>query len=273
MVLLTAACGANATHPTTTRDPFRAGNEEPLACVPNLDGKIEAREMAPTLGATAHFLVSPDGKERTVDLVGRIDAGRRLWDWSRGESSDQLAALAASKLAGKWYAESFPADVFVAPLDAGATTEGVYRHTPDALLLLGVASTKQDPAEGRTLLVYDAPVQLYRFPLETGANWISSGTTRDAMLRGLPYAGRDTYDVRVDAAGDLALPDLEFTQALRVRMHITLEPAVGVSVSRRQVSFVSECFGEVARATSRLGEDAEDFTIAAEVRRLGLSGS
>ena len=45
---------------------------------------------------------------------------------------------------------------------------------------------------------------------------------------------------------------------------------MGASVSRRQVSFLFECFGEVARATSRDDEQAVDFTTAAEVRRLGM---
>ena len=34
-----------------------------------------------------------------------------------------------------------------------------------------------------------------------------------------------------------------------------------------QISFLFECFGEVARATSQPNETNQDFTTAAEVRR------
>ena len=93
---------------------------------------------------------------------------------------------------------------------------------------------------------------------------------RDGVVQGLPYAGRDTYQIEVSGAGELVLPDVTFTQVLRVRTHLTAQPAVGASRSQWQVSFLFECFGEVARATSRDGETAADFTTAAEVRRFGL---
>jgi hypothetical protein len=274
LLLALAACGPNDTHPTTTHNPYVAGSEVPLSCVPNLDGKLEAAEMPVALGATVTYLVSPAAQQRPVDVAGKVDgAGHRLWDWSRPDSTDQAATIGPSTLTGRWYAAQFPEGAFVAPVDAAAKTEGVYRRTDAALELLGIASAKPDPAEGKTLLVYDRPIALYRFPLEPGAEWVSSATTSNAMLRGLPYAGRDTYEVKVDAAGHLALPDLEFTQALRVRFKITIAPAAGAAIVQRQISFVSECFGEVARATSRLDEPADDFTTAAEVRRLGLEGT
>ena len=92
----------------------------------------------------------------------------------------------------------------------------------------------------------------------------------NATVRGLPYAGRDTYQVSVDASGRLELTDLTFTQVLRVRTQLTVEPAVGATVTRRQVSWMFECFGEVARAVSLDGELQEDFTTTSELRRLGL---
>ncbi len=271
IALFVAGCGPNVTHPSATHDPYRGGNSTPLSCVPNLDGQIDANEMAPSFDAAENFLVSPANQQRSVDLVGRIDSqGHRVWDWSAPDSTDEVASLSASPIAGKWYASSFPTDAFVVPIDAAKTTDGIYLHTDSALSLLGVASAEQHPAGGETLMVYDAPVELYRFPLEPGAQWVSVGTVRNGLFRGLPYAGRDTYEVSVDASGDLVLPQLEFTQAMRVRMHVTLEPSVGSPVSYWQVSFVSECFGEVARATSLDGEEQENFTTAAEVRRLGF---
>jgi hypothetical protein len=90
------------------------------------------------------------------------------------------------------------------------------------------------------------------------------------MIRGLPYAGKDTYEITVDAAGSLDLPDITFSQALRVRTKVTVEPAAGMAVVTRQASYVFECFGEVARVTSNNGEMNADFTTAAEVRRFGF---
>jgi len=57
---------------------------------------------------------------------------------------------------------------------------------------------------------------------------------------------------------------------LRVRTRVQVTPAVGIPTSRRQVGFLSECYGEVARATSRDNETDEDFNTAAELRRVGL---
>jgi hypothetical protein len=48
---------------------------------------------------------------------------------------------------------------------------------------------------------------------------------------------------------------------------------VGPSVITQQSSWLFECFGEVARATSAVGETNPDFTTAAEVRRLSLQRS
>ena len=72
-----------------------------------------------------------------------------------------------------------------------------------------------------------------------------------------------------DAMGAIDLPQLTFDQVHRVRTKVTVEPAVGATVVRRQVSFFAECFGEVARVTSQNDEPEADFTTAAELRRLG----
>ena len=76
--------------------------------------------------------------------------------------------------------------------------------------------------------------------------------------------------MRVDGGGELFLPDFSFAQALRVRAHVTLDPAFGPVVSWHSVFFIFECFGEVARARSLDGESNPDFTITEEVRRLGI---
>jgi hypothetical protein len=270
LVLSLAACEDNLTHPPDRAD-YVAEDVAPLSCIPNLDGRIEPSEMQAAIGVPVAYLISPSGAERRVDVAGLVDPeGHLLWDWSADFADDAVLRVSAVQLDAQWYADSFPEGQFVVPLDAAGTLDAVYRRDDDALWLLGMASVQPDPPEGRTRIVYTAPVAVFRFPIEPGASWISVGEVRDATYRGLPYAGRDTYEVSVDGSGRLQLPDLEFTQAHRVRTRVTAEPSVGAPTSRRQVSFLFECFGEVARAVSRADEVEEDFTTATEWRRFGL---
>ncbi len=268
--LFAGACSENLTV-TKGRTPYAAGEAVPLTCVPNLDGKIDATELSPAFDAPVSYLVSPAGKDQPVDLVPKpLAGGKQRWDYSVDQRDDQVAVISASRIAGKWYAAQFPESAFVAPFDAAGRTEAVYAHDAQAVSLLGLASREPDPAEGRTLFVYSTPVAVYKFPLAPGVSYTSVGEVKGATLRGLPYAGRDRYEVTVDAVGQLDLPDLIFQQVLRVRTRVTLEPAAGAATTQLQVSFLSECFGEVARVTSKAGEKTDDFTVASEVRRLGL---
>ena len=268
-----AACGDNQT-PLPDRPAYASPDGGTLACVPNLDGRIEADELEAALGIPVGYLVSPAGVERSVDLMGAVVDGQRVWDFGTDYADDAIARLEARAAEGQWFAGELGVPsvdgLFTTPVDAGGTTLGIYRKTDEALFLVAVASAQADPPEGRTLLVYDAPIALYRFPIEVGATHVSTATVSNGIFFGLPYAGRDVYEVEVKSAGRIELPDLAFDQALRVDVRVTVEPAVGASTSRRQVSFLFECFGEVARATSRPGETVADFTTAAEVRRLSL---
>lgn len=268
---LAAACGDNET-PPPAHGAYDAGAPAPLPCLPNLDGKIEAKELAPQIGVTATYLVSPPGKERAVDLLGVQREGKLEWPLGNDYADDLVARISASRLDGKWYAASFPGlpEAFVTPIDAGGRTEGIYTHDESQFLLHGVASATADAPEGKTLLVYSPPIALYKFPLVAGAAWTSTGDVQNGTFRGLPYAGRDTYDVAVDAVGTVSLPDFVVTQALKVKTRVTVAPAAGQTTTQRQVSFLFECLGEVARVTSKLNEPDENFGTAAELRRLGL---
>ena len=270
LVLAVPACSENLTV-TKDRAPYAAGEVQKLTCVPNLDGKIDANELTPSLDTPVRFLVSPAGKDQSVDLVPKpFGTGKVRWDYSIDRKDDQVATIAASALKGKWYERSFPETAFVAPFDAAGRTEAIYSYDAQAISLLGLASKEPNAPEGQTLLVYSAPVAIYRFPLVPGAAYTSIGEVRNAMLRGLPYAGRDIYEVKIDAVGQLDLPDLVFEQAIRVRTKVTVEPAAGAATTQIQVSFLFECFGEVARVTSKTGEKTDDFTTASEIRRFGL---
>lgn len=266
-----AACGENET-PPPAKEPYVSGGVTPLPCVPNLDGKIDANELAPQVGIPATYLVSPSGRERTIDLVGGQRDGKNVWPLGTDFADDQVAKIAANTLDKKWYASSFAgvANAVVVPLDLAGQTEGVYTHDATGFYLHGIASVTEDTPE-KTLLVYESPVVLYKFPLAPGVSYTSSGQVRNGFLRGLAYAGRDTYEVKIDAAGQVDLPDLIITQALRVKTKVTVEPAAGQVTTQRQTSFLTECLGEVVRATSNLNEPDEGFTTASELRRLGLA--
>lgn len=266
MATVVVGCGENLT-------PLPAEPPGALACLPDLDGVITAAEVPVLTGVSVGYAVSDD--ERSVDVEGAVDAdGGRLWDWSGSTGADDpVVAVSAEPLAEQWYAESFPGGEFVSALDVEGTIEGVYRGDEGGLELLGFASRAENPAAGRTLVVYDQPVAVYRFPLTIGAAWTAVGGISAGTINGVPFVGEDRYTISVDAAGELALPDVTFEQALRVRTSFARVPSSGPPLTRKQVSFVFECFGEVARATSRGGESEEDFTVAAEVRRIVLGAT
>lgn len=273
LILIIAAlsgCGDNLTF-LDVPGAYEGQTPQALECVPNLDGRIDSVELPTAIGVPVSYLISAADASRTIDSVGEAtNEGGRLWDWSAAASDDGLARLSARSIETMWYAATFPEAEFAAPFDAGGTIDGIFFQDEQALWLLGLASVEAEPAEGQTLLVYSEPVAVTRFPIEVGRSWTSVGEVRNSMVRGLPYAGRDTYTVEVSRAGELALPDLRFTQALQILTHVSLEPAVGFPTSRRQVSYFFECFGEVARATSEADETDPDFTTAAEQRRLSL---
>ncbi len=271
-LLFVCACGDNLTVPP--HDRYEASDPPPLPCLPNLDGRIDANDVQPAIGVPVSYLVSPEGTEREIDVAGD-DAGdgRRLWDWSTDLADDASFTVVPAEIAGKWYASAFPGDAFVTPFDAGGRVESIGRHDDEGLWLLGLASSEESPPEGKTLLVYGEPVLVLRFPITPGTSFVSAGTIANGTLRGLPYAGTDTYEVAADAIGEIDLPQIAFTEAHRVRTRVTVEPAVGAATSRRQVSYYFECFAEVARATSLPDEPDDDFTTAAEVRRLGFEES
>jgi hypothetical protein len=264
------ACEPNQTH-TDENAPYEAGTVAPLDCVPNLDGVIDQNELAPVLGVPVKYLVSPSGTSRAVNVAGQVDtSGQLVWDFGTDYADDQIASIQASALQGKWYASSFPNGQFATPFDAADTLEAVYSQDANGLYLQGIASTEMNPSDGQTLFVYDTPVTLYVFPLKAGTTWTTTGVVRNGMVRGLQYAGQDTYQGTDEATGQLLLPDFTFTQAHRIAFVVTTVPAAGENVVTRQDSYLFECFGEVARATSEMNETNDDFTTASELRRFGM---
>ncbi len=279
-LVLLAACGENQ---TTPRAPYEPLPGMPLSCLPNLDGVIEGDELTPALGVTASYIATPAlpptaTSGRPVDVIGAVDGdGRRVWDWRATEPNDQVGQLTARPLAEQWYVTHFPHGELAVPVDLGGRIHAIYSHDDTALWLHGTASSEENPPDGQTLLVYDSPIPFLSFPLTVGKSWSQTAEVRSGVLLGLsPWSQDETYSVTVDAAGELRLPDFTFTQVLRVRTLVSVAPKTGAvqPTSQRQVSFVFECFGEVARATSLFAfppapPPPADFTEAHEIRKLG----
>lgn len=253
---LVLGCQANQT--PVTQDDL----SPPIPCLPDRDGVLTAAELPVALDTPGQFYVSGP---RTVELA----AAGGGWDLSAEDADDEIVEVGASPLAGHWYADAFTSGAFV--IDAGRGLDGVYHLDDLGLWLHGLASREPDPSGGRTLLVYVAPVPVLRLPLRDGDAWTALGEITDGELEGLPYVGTDTYEIAADGAGFLALPYVRFDPVIRVQTRVEVAPAAGgVTTSRRQTSFLFECFGELARADSRADEPDAEFTTAASLRRFAL---
>jgi hypothetical protein len=252
--LLAGACQANTT-PTSDTDLT-----PPVSCLPDRDGSLTAAELPVAIGASADFYV---GANRTVDLSGPD------WDLADEDADDDVVAVAPAAFGAQWYADSFAGGQFVTAGPSGL--DAVYHLDDQGLWLHGLASTDPSPPSGETLLVYDEPVAVLRLPLAAGDAWTDVGVVSGGTINGLPYLGSDTYEIAAGEAGNLDLPYVRFHGALPVATHVTVRPdAGGTMTSRRQVSFLFECFGEIARAESRPDETAAEFTTAASLRRFAL---
>ncbi|MEM9189941.1 MAG: hypothetical protein AAGF12_12235 [Myxococcota bacterium] len=265
--VLSAGCTDNLTVVDRAFDPSGAPFFD---CLPNLDGSLEANEFPLNLTGEGSYVVSPPGVTRAVNLDGAVDAaGRRVWPLGADFADDRLETEGAVPVSDFWFAPSFPNATFVLPSDRSGSLLAVYSVASDRLLLHGFASRDAMPAEGQTLLPYEAPVAAIRFPFAAGNRWTETGTVSEGMALGLAYRGEDTYDSTVVGAGTLELPDVTFTQAWQLQQTATVAPAVGDPVTVSSVSFLFECFGEVARATAPAGTPAP-FSTAAELRRYSL---
>jgi hypothetical protein len=141
----------------------------------------------------------------------------------------------------------------------------VYRVTDAALELMGTVSTEQN----RTNLRFTPPVMVLRFPLRVGDTWTQT-VTGAGFVSFTPLTNTTVYTTRIDADGEVWTPAGRF-RALRMRTDIDQSiPLTVFRTRRRTYTFLSECWGVVARVASVDNETAEEFRRASEYRRLGL---
>jgi hypothetical protein len=253
-----AACGTNLT-------PQPEPPPELPSCVPDRDGQITAAELPIAYGATVAYYASPAGATRTINTA----AANRHWDLSEEKADDVIVELGPTRLGPQWYASSFPAGQFV--VDGGGGLEGIYHQNDQALWLDGTASHDMNPPAGKTLVRYADPIPVLRFPVTDGDMYATLAQIPDGIVAGLPFIGTDQVSVDVTGDGALDVPYVRFSPALRVRTTVVRKPSTGTPVvTKRNTIFLFECFGEVARAESRVDEPAADFTTAAYLRRFAL---
>ncbi len=236
------------------------GDDAAPSCIPNHDWVVERSEMPLRPGLRATFAVGLDAE---VDTTGQDTGGVRRWNFIGPYPNDHLILGQLVDPSGSWYAAEFPGASYVSRLSDRETLLGVFRITADGLDLLGVVSPED--GFGKTLLKYDPPAAVLRFPLEQGATW-SSDSTVTGTAQGVYTIYRESYDSVVDAGGEVETPYGTFP-ALRVRVKMTR--VVGaIPTVIRSFAFVAECFGTVVKIDSENNETRQEFTRAAEIWRL-----
>lgn len=241
-----------------------------LSCSANNDGKIELSELLFMVGATASYRVNPPGTLAPVDNRGQVESGKPVWDHS--SLSGVVAGIKVEPVDGTWYAKHFPDATFAIGQDVKAGTLEVLRLDigGQRLQLLGLASRKADV----TLMVYQPPIDIMRFPLRAGLKFTTTGEVHDGKLNNLPIATKDTYEVEVDAEGTVRLPSLEMRRSLRQKVKVRIQTVGAKEVHALQYQWFHECFGEVVRSVAQPTTDNSwpslDFTKAVEYRRLSF---
>ncbi len=240
-------------------------------CEGDNDGVIQVDELPWATGVGVPYLANAEGRTVSVQPAGELVDGVTTWDFTDGPDALSVE-LDLVDPSGQWFAEHFPDASYAAPLFAHELDVlAVFATYDDRFEMLGLASRFEAPANERTLLVYEEPVEVYRFPLELGSSWTAEASFRDATLYGVTNAGEETYDFEVDAIGTLLLPGFTMENTLRLRVDVSQTFAVSSGdnpvLSVRHL-YLRECFGELARITSLPGETEVEFEEASELRVL-----
>lgn len=234
------------------------------------DGVLQASELPLALGVQIRFVEAASDAGVPVDLQGQAAAdGVVEWRFDQPLPGDARITVEAEPLDGKWFADAFPDATYTAKLGDGAAY-GAFARDETGVRMLGVASV----AEDETLLTYDQPLEVLRYPLSLGATWTSTVESSGRFEGNDFYRSTDSYETTIDAAGRVITEAGAF-DVLRLRVLQTVEvpvPFYPFLLEYRWVrySFVTACYGEVAHVDSAEGEEDVVFDTAARVRRIGL---
>ncbi len=236
------------------------------ACTPDHDGTITRAEISVMVGATELFAVNTAATTVTgVNTAGTTGASGRVWDFSMARPEDHRVLEEVLAPAGQWWAAQYPTATYATPVDLANTVLGVYRVSSARVELLATVSREAN----RTNLAMNPAVIVVQFPLTEGATW-SQTVNAAGTYNFTPLVNVTQYTFTVDARGEVWTPAGRFP-ALRLRMDLDQSiPGTLIRRTQRTYTFLSECWGYVARIASSDNETAVDFTTAAEYRRLSL---
>jgi hypothetical protein len=228
------------------------------------DYTVDREEFPLTAGQTAHFRIADSEAGLPVDLAGTDCAEGKCWDLSGARDGDADAVVELMPVDGLWFADDFPGATYVSYVDREQGWLGVFRLTDDALQLMGTASA----AEGEMKTTYDPPVDLYRFPLHPGDHWTIETSQSGYLNFGVPIFTNDTYNITAAAHGEVETPQGTFRAVQVVAQVSQAVPFTFLGNDRIVHTFVSECFGIIARVVSEADETEVNFARASRIERL-----
>ena len=249
-------------------------------CKANKDGVITHDEVPLGPGLTATFQVSA---AETIDTAGTKNAdGTYTWDFTIALGTDQPMPVKTLTPVGTWWEKDFTKATYASKLAQSGTLLGVFQYGAGALSLLGdVSPTKVGGTNTTdTELTYDTPIPILKFPFMMGSAWKTTsnagGTYNGTTIVSTYYT--ETYDTKVDKVGTVKTPFADFP-ALRVATLLTQDVnfiTYHTITITRTYAWVTECYGTIAKATSKSASSSigtptapiEDFTDASELMRL-----
>lgn len=231
-------------------------------CNPNHDGMITLAELPFMAGRMGTFRVATDATWNTAGTSN--PNGSRSWDLSVQLAGDADRVMMLGAPTAQWWSPTYPTATYATELSIESDLRGVFHVTGAESTLLAVVS----PAGGslRTELDYDPPAKILALPLSAGATWTSTSTV-SGTAQGAIVAYTEKYESRVDQVGTLKTPYGEFP-VLRVATSLTRTSGLATILTKRTFSWVAECFGPIATASSQDFETGVEFTDNAEIRRL-----
>jgi hypothetical protein len=243
-----------------------AGDDGGSGCVPDDDGVVTREELPMLAGLYASFLIA-ENVTMTTGGVAQPD-GSTDWDFSAALSGDHTVQITTDALAGQWFASKYPGATYTSKLSDTETLLGVYQGTASALDLLGVVTPTN--ASPETEVSYSPAAEILAVPMQMGSTWQSSSNVT-GTLDGVLSDYTEKYVSSVDAHGSLKVPYGTFDV---LRVQTTLTRTIDATIETTQtMTFVAECFGPVARLTSKTttypeAVPGDAFTAVAEAWRL-----
>jgi hypothetical protein len=242
------------------------------------DGSLSATDIPVVPGLPMRFIEADSAATSDptvpVDVDGTSSNGTTTWDFTGAHTGDAPFQMEASLLSNQWFASTFASEApldqagngaYVAPL--ASDTLAIFRRSQDQLVILGVASVDAN----YTLITYDPPILVLKFPLTEGETFQSESTGSGTFETNPFYVSTDDYVSTLDKSGKIVTNAGTYDA---LRLHLDQSVTVGVfTLTHIQYAWIAPCLGVVAQVTSGDGETDDHFTHASQVRRLAAPGN